>query len=54
MDRVTPGSYRLFARSDVVEDDWLDQEAMRAFERRGAAIGVTDGMTARAVLTTIQ
>jgi len=54
MDRVAPGSYRLFAWSDVVEDDWLDREAMRAFEQRGAAIGVTDGMTARAVLTTIQ
>ncbi len=45
-DRVPPGSYKVFAWSELVESgSWFDAEFMRTYESQGVAINPAEGET---------
>ena len=51
---IAPGSYKLFAWTDIEPNAWQSAEVMRQYEDEGVAITITEGATAGSVVTAIE
>jgi hypothetical protein len=53
LERIPPGSYRVFAWTDVEASSWYDPEFMRNYESQGVSIRIVDDATQETQLKAI-
>jgi hypothetical protein len=51
---IAPGSYKLFAWTDIEPNAWQSADVMRQYEGEGVAITITEGATASSIVTAIE